>query len=114
MQAPEKKNGTSNGRKGSRATPPGKLQTELVEMTAWVPDAMEPGCVFLLRNRFQLRVENGPCGFWAVLACPQCGTLGLITEPQYRGEYSVICGSPHCSCHFLIHDHSRLEYLTTH
>lgn len=74
---------------------------------------MEPGCVFLLRNRLQLRRENGPHSFWAVLACPQCGTLGLITEPQYLGEHSAVCGSPLCSSHFLIHDRARFEYVPT-
>ncbi len=114
MKTPEKKNGKHNGQNGSSATPPTQLQTELLEMSVWVPQSMEPGSVFLLRNRSELRVEHGLHGFWAVLACPQCGTLGLITEPQYRGEHSVMCGSPHCSCHFLIHDHSRLEYLPNH
>lgn len=75
---------------------------------------MEPGSVFLLHNRFELRAQDGPQSFWAVLACPQCGVMGLITEPQYCGEHSVICGSDSCGCHFFIQDRARFEYLPAH
>src|SRR5437879_12020016 len=110
MKTPEKKNGKSNGRNGSRGTPT-KLQTELLEMPAWVPQSMEPGSVFLLRNRSELRAEHGPHGFWAVIACPQCGTLGLIPETQYRSQHRVTCGSARCSSHFFSHVQSRLDSL---
>src|SRR5437899_9479408 len=109
MKTPEKKNGKSNGRNGSRGTPT-KLQTELLEMPAWVPQSMEPGSVFLLRNRSELRAEHGPHGFWAVLACPQCGTLGLISEPQYRGAHSLVCCSTPFSSPLLIRDQSTLAF----
>lgn len=90
------------------------LVVDLVEMPTWLPEAMERGSLFLLRNRFQLREENGPHSFWAVLACPQCSTFGLITERQYLGEHSVICGNHICGCHFFIQDRSRFEYLPVH
>ena len=38
------------------------------------------------------------------LACPACGTLGLITRRQMAGITPVICGSDQCSAHFFIRD----------
>lgn len=92
----------------------GHLSAELVEMPAWVPEAMRPGHLMLLRNRYELRAEGGPHSFWAVLACPQCGTFGLISEEQYRGEHSVLCGNEVCGCHFFIEDRTRFEYAPIH
>src|SRR6267143_1815022 len=99
---------------GARDTHPrtrgdGYLSAELVEMPAWVPEALGPGHLMLLRNRHQLRAESRPHGFWAVLSCPECGTFGLITERQYAGEHSVLCGNEVCGSHFLIEDRSRFE-----
>ena len=93
---------------------PGNFVTELVEMPAWLPNAMERGYIFLLPNRIQLRMEHGFHSFWAVLACPRCGTLGLITEQQYPGQQSMICGQELCSCYSLIRDQSRFEYPPLH
>ena len=31
--------------------------------------------------------------YWAVLACPSCGSLGLITRQQCAGLDAMICGS---------------------
>ncbi len=42
--------------------------------------------------------------YWAVLACPACGTLGLITRNQVNGVVPVICGSDQCSAQFVLHD----------
>jgi hypothetical protein len=42
--------------------------------------------------------------YWAVLACPSCGTLGLITRKQIAGLLAVICGSGKCSAQFFIRD----------
>jgi hypothetical protein len=39
-----------------------------------------------------------------VLACPGCGTLGLITRRQIAGLLPVICGSEHCCVQFFIRD----------
>jgi len=36
------------------------------------------------------------------LACPTCGTLGLITRKQIAGLIPVICGSESCSAQFFI------------
>ena len=90
---------------------PGICVTQVVELPVWVPEAMEPGCVFLLTNRFELRTQRELHSFWAVLACPLCGTLGLITAQQYWGLESVLCGSHQCGCHFLIEAESLFRYL---
>ncbi len=109
----ERKNGKKRTQPPGSGTPSSN-GAELIEVSNWNPTAMEPGFVFLLRNRLELRNENGPHSFWAMLACPQCGTLGLITEPQYRGQDSVVCGSGQCSSHFFINDRTHFEYLPAH
>ena len=89
------------------------LVTRLLEMPTWMPEAMEPGCLFLLARRFQLSPKREP-RFTAVLACPQCGTLNMITETQYVGHDTVICESELCGQHFHIRDKSWFEYLPVH
>ena len=71
---------------------------------------LSPGDIILLDESKCLRsqVESD---FFAVLACPQCGTLDLITPLQYFGGVAVICGSNLCSCRFRIDDESRVVYL---
>jgi hypothetical protein len=63
---------------------------------------MEPGTIFVLENAGQVGDTDDP--YWAVLACPECGTLGLITRKQMRGVVPVICGSNVCSAQFMIQD----------
>lgn len=46
--------------------------------------------------------------FFAVLACPKCGTLGLITGAQFFGFLPVTCRSSACSCRFRIDDQRRI------
>ena len=71
---------------------------------------MDPGDIILLAEAESLRsaVESI---FFAILACPMCGTLGLITSSQYFGAEPVICGSKLCSCRFRIDNKTRLVYL---
>ncbi len=71
---------------------------------------MGPGDILLLDGSESLRpiVE---AAFRAVLACPQCGTLALLTSPQYFGSAPVICESKRCSCRFRIEGQKRLIYL---
>jgi len=87
--------------------------TRMMEMPAWMPEAMEPGCLFLLSRRFQLSPKREP-RFTAVLACPQCGTLNMITEAQYGGHEHVICDSELCGQHFYIRDKSWFEFHPVH
>jgi hypothetical protein len=63
---------------------------------------MEPGTIFVLENAGEVGEEEDP--YWAVLSCPDCGTLGLITRRQIAGLIPVICGSNQCSAQFFIRD----------
>ena len=60
------------------------------------------GTIFVLENAGQVGTKDDP--YWAVLSCPGCGTLGLITRRQIAGLLPVICGSGHCAAQFFIHD----------
>lgn len=71
---------------------------------------MDPGDIILLEDTSDLRAQVDS-GFYAILACPQCGHLDLITQAQYAGAISVLCGHQECSCHFKIHEKTRLAYL---
>jgi hypothetical protein len=71
---------------------------------------MDPADIILLAEAESLRAAVESV-FFAVLACPACGTLGLITLSQYLGTDPVICGSNRCSCRFRIDNKSRLIYL---
>ncbi len=73
---------------------------EINFLNEWIPEQMGPGTIFVLENAGETGDENDP--FWAVLACPDCGTLGLITRKQMAGLSPVICGSENCSAQFFI------------
>ena len=49
-------------------------------LTEWIPEQMQPGTIFVLENAGDVGEGDDP--YWAVLACPGCGTLGLITRRQ--------------------------------
>lgn len=78
------------------------MVAELNIVTEWLPEQMEPGSIFVLENAGEVGNQEDP--YWAVLACPECGTLGLITRRQMRGLIPVICGSNECSALFVIED----------
>lgn len=71
---------------------------------------MDPGDVILLSEAESLRAAIEKV-FYAVLACPACGTLGCITAAQYSGTTPIICGSDHCSCRFRIEGKNHFTYL---
>ncbi len=71
-------------------------------LTEWIPEQMEPGTLFVLENAGEVGEKEDP--YWAVLSCPECGTLGLITRKQIAGLLPVICGSNQCSAQFFIKD----------
>ena len=75
---------------------------ELNIVTEWLPEDMKPGSIFVLENAGEVGDHGDP--YWAVLACPECGTLGLITRRQMRGLIPVICGSECCPAQFKIED----------
>jgi hypothetical protein len=72
--------------------------------------AMKPGDVILLDDAVTLREAIDPA-FFAVLACPFCGTPGLITLPQYFGATPVMCGSKDCCGLYRIVDQCRFASL---
>lgn len=82
------------------------MVAELSVLTEWIPEQMEPGTVFVLENAGEVGENEDP--YWAVLACPSCGTLGLITRRQVAGLIPVLCGSSQCSAHFVLRDESVL------
>jgi hypothetical protein len=71
---------------------------------------MRPGDIFVLPEA-ETSTPSGESEYFAVLACPVCGTPGLITAPQYFGTVPVTCASNRCSCRFQIDEQSRLVYL---
>ena len=78
------------------------MVTELNVLNEWIPEQMEPGTLFVLDNAGDMGESEDP--YWAVLACPECGTLGLITRRQLAGLMPVICGSNNCSSQYFIRD----------
>ena len=75
---------------------------ELDVLNEWIPEQMLPGTIFVLENAGNVGEKEDP--YWAVLSCPNCGTLGLITRKQLGGFLPVICGSDHCPAQFFIND----------
>ena len=78
------------------------MVAEINILTEWMPEQMEPGSLFILENAGEVGEQEDP--YWAVLACPECGTLGLITRRQISGLIPVICGSSKCPTQFVILD----------
>ena len=73
---------------------------ELNLLEVWIPEQMQPGTLFLLEQAGELGKPENP--FWAVLACPSCGSLGLITRQQFSGLEAMICGSDQCSAEYFL------------
>ena len=53
---------------------------ELNVLSEWIPEQMSPGTLFVLENAGEVGEPEDP--YFAVLACPCCGVLGLITRSQ--------------------------------
>ena len=53
------------------------MVAELEILSEWIPEQMQPGTIFVLENAGHIGEKEDP--YWAVLSCPSCGTLGLIT-----------------------------------
>jgi len=78
------------------------MNAELDFLSEWIPEQMAPGTLFVLENAGEVGEKQDP--YWAVLSCPSCGTLGLVTRKQVAGLLAVICGSDQCSAQCCIHD----------
>jgi hypothetical protein len=80
----------------------GHVIGELSILSEWIPEQMEPGTIFVLENAGDVGDQEDP--YWAVLSCPTCGQLGLVTRKQVAGLVPVICGSDKCPAQFFIRD----------
>ena len=78
------------------------MVAEVNVLSEWIPEQMGPGTLFVLENAGEVGEGDDP--YWAVLACPACATLGLITRKQIAGLLPVICGSDQCSAQFFLRD----------
>ncbi len=75
-------------------------------------EKMQPGDIMLLPDSDAFNSEEST-PFFAVLACPVCGTSGLITVSQYFGAAPVCCAKTACSQKFRIVYERRFAYLDT-
>ncbi len=87
------------------------MVAELSLIDDWIPEQMQPGTVLLLKNAGELGEPHNP--YWAVLACPACGSIGLITRRQYAGLDSMICGGGECSGEYFLEE-GTLRYRRPH
>jgi hypothetical protein len=78
------------------------MVAEVDVLNEWIPEQMGPGAMFVLENAGEVGEADDP--YWAVLACPACATLGLITRRQIAGLIPIICGSDKCSAQFFLNE----------
>lgn len=76
------------------------MVAEVNILNEWIPEQMSPGTMFVLENAGEMGQPEDP--YWAVLSCPECGTLGLVTRRQINGLVSIICGSDCCSAQYFL------------
>lgn len=74
------------------------MSADLQFMEEWIPEKMDPGTVFMLENQSKLGQAQNP--YVAVMSCPRCGTLGLITRRQLFDGENMICGGEVCSAEY--------------
>ena len=80
------------------------MSADLQFLEEWIPERMDPGTVFVLENQAKLGHAQNP--FVAVMSCPRCGTLGLITRHQLCGGEAMICGGDVCSAEYRLEGES--------
>ena len=76
----------------------GRMSTDLQFLEEWIPERMDPGTVFVLENQAKLGHAQNP--YVAVMSCPRCGTMGLITRRQLCAGEIMICGGDACSAEY--------------
>jgi hypothetical protein len=74
------------------------MSADLQFLEEWIPERMDPGTVFVLENQAKLGQAQNP--YVAVMSCPRCGTMGLITRRQLYGGEAMICGGDVCSAEY--------------
>ncbi|MGH9533926.1 MAG: hypothetical protein ACRD2E_03610 [Terriglobales bacterium] len=77
-------------------------------MDAWLPHLIEPGSVLVLNNAAD---DGSASSFCALLHCPFCERLVVVTEQQFSGEAAVTCGAADCPATFFLQD--GMPVLTT-
>ncbi|HXW14891.1 MAG TPA: hypothetical protein VEN79_10310 [Terriglobia bacterium] len=109
-----RKQGGVSDRENVRADPTSgrsaHLPTELHLSTRSSLTDMAPGDILFLDDFAYLRESFAP-NFIAVLACPLCGSPGLITSAQYSREAPIVCTSKVCSGLFRIIDEVHIVSL---
>jgi hypothetical protein len=68
---------------------------------------MRPGDIVFLDEVSAGRESSAPV-FIAVLACPWCGSPGLIAAAQFSGAASIVCTSKNCSGLFRIINEAQI------
>lgn len=108
------KSGAVAGREGVRRDPSSnhseQLPTDLHMSDRSSLSDMAPSDIVFLDDFAQLRESFAP-NFVAVLACPLCGSPGLITSVQYSGGAPIICTSKVCPGLFRIVDEAQIVSL---
>jgi hypothetical protein len=82
------------------------MSPDLQFLEEWIPDRMDPGTVFMLENKTRLGNTQNP--YVAVMSCPRCGTMGLITRRQLFAGEALICGGDACSAEYRLEGESIL------
>ena len=109
-----RKAGAALGREGLRGVPnssrAGQLPTDLHMSSRSSLSDMAPGDILFLDDFAHLRESFAP-NFVAVLACPLCGSPGLITSVQYSRGAPIICTSKVCPGLFRIVEEAQIVSL---
>jgi uncharacterized protein YbaR (Trm112 family) len=109
-----RKPGIVSERAGVRGEPPSeqavRVPTDLHLSSRSTLSDMTPGDIIFLDDFAYLRESFAP-NFVAVLACPQCGSPGLLTSIQYSRGAPIVCSSKVCSGLFRIVDEAQIVAL---
>lgn len=76
------------------------MLADLQFLEEWIPDRMDPGTIFVLENQTKMGQDGNP--YVAVMSCPRCGTMGLITRRQLTQGDMMICGGDACSAEYKV------------
>jgi len=106
-----RKPGAASEPEGVRGAPsPGRTQqlpADLHLSNRSAVSEMAPGDIVFLDD-FVYQQESFAPSFVAVLACPLCGSPGLITSAQYSGGAPIVCTSRVCAGLFRIVDEAQI------
>lgn len=74
------------------------MSPDLQILEEWIPERMDPGTIFVLENKTKVGPAQIP--YVAVMSCPRCGNMGLITRRQLCNGEPMICGGNACSAEY--------------